>query len=48
MKAAVNLSGPLNYIKHCWDANGLTPLTVIVVNKKTGKPVSGMSLAATI
>jgi len=30
-------------MKHC-DANGLPPLTCLVVNQETGMPVSGLSI----
>lgn len=44
IKIPVALADPLYYIKYWCEANGLPPLTVLVVNKETGKPGSGMSL----
>lgn len=41
-KMHVALREPLYHIKHWCEVNGLPPLTVIVVNKETGKPGSGM------
>lgn len=43
-KVSVALGEPLFHIKHWCEVNGLPPLTVIVVNKETGKPGSGISL----
>lgn len=43
-KVSVALGEPLFHIKHWCEVNALPPLTVIVVNKETGKPGSGMSL----
>jgi hypothetical protein len=43
-KIPVALGEPLFHIKHWCEVNGLPPLTVIVVNKETGKPGSGISL----
>lgn len=43
-KVSVALGEPLFHIKHWCEVNGLPPLTVIVVNKETGKPGSGMIL----
>ena len=42
-KISVALGEPLFHIKHWCVVNGLPPLTVIVVNKETGKPGSGMN-----
>ena len=43
-KVPVALGEPLFHIKHWCELNELPPLTIIVVNKETGKPGSGMSL----
>ena len=44
IKVAVSLTDPLFYVKHWCESNSLPPLTVIVVNKETGRPGSGLTL----
>ena len=44
IRVAVSLGEPLFHIKHWCEQNELPPLTVIVVNKESGKPGSGMAL----
>lgn len=44
IKVAVSLTDPLFYIKHWCEVNNLPPLTVIVVNKDSGRPGSGLTL----
>lgn len=44
IKGSQPVINPLYHIKYWCEENELPPLTVIVVNKKAGKPGSGMGL----